>query len=379
MSFPAGPGGYPFPEPPAASWHWVSLPLAVALLPFVLLDFILYARELIRLQPSLRALGGGFLIAAALLLVLIFAHVFTTVYDYIPVVGPLFRDRFWLVYLAAGLALILPLALVRPGGALGRLALPRAFAAGVVLLAAAAVVGARATAASPAAPSANATGLRVLTYNIQQGYSADGLRNHAGQLALLRQVDADIIGLQESDTNRIAGGNADIVRYFADELDLYSYYGPKVTAGTFGIALLSKVPIENPRTFYLYSTGEQTAGIIAQIAAGGRVFNVFVTHLGNGGPIEQQRGFLREVEGRANVIAMGDFNFEPDGEQYRLTTAVLSDAWLLRWPAGIDDRGLNPADRIDHIFVSPGIAVRDARFLIGPESDHPALVVDVGW
>ena len=44
---------------------------------------------------------------------MIFAQVFTTVYDYIPVVGPLFRDKFWLVFLAAGLVLALPTLLVR--------------------------------------------------------------------------------------------------------------------------------------------------------------------------------------------------------------------------------------------------------------------------
>ena len=76
---------------------------------------------------------------------------------------------------------------------------------------------------------------------------------------LLRTVDADIIGLQECDTARIANGNADIVKYFADRLDLYSYYGPKTVTGTFGIALLSKYPIEDPQTVYLYSLGEQTA------------------------------------------------------------------------------------------------------------------------
>jgi hypothetical protein len=29
--------------------------------------------------------------------------------------------------------------------------------------------------------------------------------------------------------------------------------------------------------------------------------------------------------------------------------------------------------------VSPGIAVRDARFPIGPEPDHSAVFVDIGW
>jgi endonuclease/exonuclease/phosphatase family metal-dependent hydrolase len=221
--------------------------------------------------------------------------------------------------------------------------------------------------------------LRVLTYNIQQGYSADGQRSYAGQLELMRQVNVGLIGLQESDTNRIAGGNADLVRYFADRLDLYSYYGPKTVNGTFGIALLSKYPLRNPRTFYMYSSGEQTAGIAAQVEVSGRTFNVYVTHLGNGGPLIQQQQLLSDIKGKANVIAMGDFNFEPGSEQYILTAKMLADAWMVKWPSGGDDSGYNPADRIDHIFLSPNLNVLDARHLTGPQSDHPVVWAEIGW
>lgn len=376
--FPAGPDRYAFYAPAAPQWTTGSLVLLCLLFPALLLDFGLYADALIRLRPSNRALAGGFLIAALFFLVMVFAHVFTTVYDYIPAIGPWFRDRFWLVYLILGLAAALPLLLIRKDAALERAPSPAIFAAATAALGLALVAGALFTAASPAAPPAGGTGLRVLTFNIQQGYDARGQRGYAGQLALARQVDADIIGLQESDTNRISGGNADIVRYFADQLDMHSYYGPNTVAGTFGIALLSRYPIENPRTFYMYSTGEQTAAIWAQITVGDNRYDVFVTHLGNGGPIVQQRAFLSEVSAGRNVVAMGDFNFRPDTEQYRLTTQTLDDAWLLRPSGGVADPGLDPARRIDYVFVSPGTGVRDARYLTGPESDHPALVVEIG-
>jgi endonuclease/exonuclease/phosphatase family metal-dependent hydrolase len=221
--------------------------------------------------------------------------------------------------------------------------------------------------------------LKVLTYNIQQGYSEAGLRNDTGQLDLLRAADADIIGLQESDTSRIAGGNRDVVRYFADRLDLYSYYGPKTVQGTFGIALLSRFPIENPRTFYMYSEGEQTATIEAQVTVGGKTFNLFVTHLGNGGPMVQQEAILQELAGEPDVILMGDFNFRPDTDQYRLTTGALNDSWLLVWPQGNDGQGIDPARRIDHIFVSPDTRVLDSQYLPAPESDHPAMFTVIEW
>lgn len=67
----------------------------------------------------------------------------------------------------------------------------------------------------------------------------------------------------------------------------------------------------------MYSKGEQTATIEVQITVGGKTFNVFVTHLGNSGPLMQQEAVLQEVEGKEHIILMGDFNFRPDTEQYR--------------------------------------------------------------
>jgi endonuclease/exonuclease/phosphatase family metal-dependent hydrolase len=248
----------------------------------------------------------------------------------------------------------------------------------VVIIALGATAGAWLTASRPPAVAQPTDALRVLTYNIQQGYNRDGQLDVEGQLALMRQTDADIIGLQECDTTRVATGNIDVVRHFADRLNMYSYYGPNTTVGTFGIALLSKYPILNPRTFYLYSLGEQTAAIEAQIMAGGKTFTVYVTHLGNGGPIVQQEQVLQLVEGKENVLLMGDFNFRPDTEQYQLTTGTLGDAWLLAKSQLAPSHADELERRIDYLYVSPGTIVIEAEYLTGPQSDHPALVAEIG-
>jgi len=377
LRFPADPGGYAF-YVPATSPVWnVPLYVMLVLLPVLFVDFDTYAQEVVAARPSLRALGGAFTVGAVYLLVMIFAHVFTTVYDYIPIVGPALRDRFWVVHLVAGLGLALPLFAVRRPLAPRAMVPRRRWVATVVLaLALLAVAGMFVTRAQPG-EAVGTTTLKVLTYNIQQGYGADSQLAADRQLALMRAVDADIIGLQESDTNRIAGGNADLVRYYADSLDMYSYYGPTTVAGTFGIALLSKVPIEAPRTFYMYSEGEQTATIEAQVTVGGQTYHVFVTHLGNGGPIVQQVAILEVVAGLENVVLVGDFNFRPETDQYALTTALLDDAWLRRWPDGVDDEGYQPPKRIDHVFISPSLQVDDVRYIDDPASDHPAVTAIV--
>jgi endonuclease/exonuclease/phosphatase family metal-dependent hydrolase len=379
LSFPRDPSGYPFYEPPVSAVSSISLYVMLLLSPIVVVNFILYTNEVISIKPRIRQLGSGFLIASILLLFIALAHVFTTVYAYIPLIGPFFRDRFWLVYLVVGLAQGLPILLVSQSTTPGSRSRRPSYALLIAGIYTAAVVGALLISARPIQSSDPENTLRILTYNVQQGYSQAGLRNFNGQLELIRSVDPDIIGLQESDTNRIAGGNADLVRHFADQLDMYSFYGPKTVPGTFGIALLSKYPIQKARTFYMHSEDEQTATISAQIQAGEQTIKIFVTHLGNGGPIIQQEAILEEVNGLDNVIAMGDFNFRPNSEQYLLTTNQLEDAWLSKWPQGIDDHGFNPTDRIDHAFVSPEITIDDARYLTKPESDHPALMVDISW
>lgn len=384
VSFPLHAGAYPFFPPAAPRALRLPLVLTLMLAPVIVISIMLFLQAIHRLSPSPKQLGLGFGAGALFLLGLIFAHIFTTVYDYIPVVGPLFRDRFWLVYLLLVLGIVLPLLtlqerdfdVLRPYGTAGMRSL-HLIAVAALSTAAIPIVFLRA--ARPSPPTAPPVSLRVVTYNIQQGYDAAGRRNLAGQLELLRALDADLIGLHESDTNRISGGNADVVRFFADQLDMYSYYGPKTVNGTFGIALLSKLPLRDPTTFYMYSEGEQTASVDAGIEIEGGALQVLVTHLGNGGPLVQQQEVLSALDLESPSILMGDFNFNPGSEQYSLTASRLLDAWRLRWPRGMDDRGFQPDERIDHVFVSSGVTVDDIRFVTDPESDHPALFADLSW
>jgi endonuclease/exonuclease/phosphatase family metal-dependent hydrolase len=375
VSFPAAGAAFPIDQPSASLWRHIPLWVMIVLSPVILLDAMLLVRELAARKPSPRALAGGFSLASLVFLLFVFAQVFTTVYDYIPVVGPWFRDRFWLVFLLAGLAMALPLLLWR--GKFPR-EFPAVLRAWVLPLAVtpllAAVLWAAATAPKPALP-AQPAGLRVLTYNLQQGYSADGQRSYQEQLELVRELSPDVIGLQESDTARFAGGNADLVRTFTEGLGMYSYYGPRSVTGTFGIALLSRYPIRNPQTFFMYSLGEQTAAILAQIEANGATYNILVTHLGNSGPIIQQQQVLQRLQGLTHVIAMGDFNFDLASPQYALTRQTLDDAWELA--GSPTTQGLNIDHLIDHIFVSPGTAVLSAQYIVSPLSDHPGLLVEI--
>jgi len=380
IPFPSEGGVYPLPDPPIGPAGRIGLYLMLLLSPILYLNFGRCAGALAAAGPSMWMLGFGFTLGAVWLLLLILGQVFTTAYDYVPVVGPLFRDRFWLVQFVAGLGAVLPVLLARarageagPGRTRGAVGLPIVTAVALALGSLAAVV---CTQARPGLPPSGAS-IRVMTFNLQQGCNAAGSRNFKGQLEFIRQVRPDIVGLQETDTARIAGGNADLVRFLGDGLNFHAHAGPRTSAGTFGIALLSRFPIERTRVFYLHSIGEQTAVLDAEIRVSERVYRVFVTHLGNGGPTSQQREVLELVAGKTNVILMGDFNFRPGAEPYRLTLERLDDAWLTARERRVDPPHQDIERRIDHVFLSREAPVARAEYLDAGASDHPAVVVNI--
>lgn len=369
--FPADPSAFPVFEPIPGPLS--RLPLVVMLLafPVIFLDSYLFLGAFIAAKPAPKKAGIAFGLGALFLLLAVFAQVFTTVYDYIPVIGPLFRDRFAAVFLVVGCCLAVPAVLAGKTSVPVRPAVPGWVPAAVILFGLAAVTGAALLPGGGSPAAGSGEGVRVLTWNIQQGYSGAGERSHREQLEELRRSGAGIIGLQETDSARVSGGNADLSGYFAERLGMHVYHGPKTASGTFGIALLSRYELLYPRTFFMYSEGEQTAAIHAQIRVRGTLYDVFVTHLGNDGDIVQQRAVLAEAAKGENVIIMGDFNFTPETEQYAVTAGLFDDAWK-RSPAGAER-----PKRIDHIFVSKEIEVLSAGYLESPASDHPALLVEL--
>lgn len=381
-SFPDVATAYPLPGPATTIWSQAALFLTLLLSPIILLDFIRLASEIVELRPSLRTLGLAFGIAAIFLLLMIFAHVFTTTYAYIPVIGPFFRDKYWLVYLVAGLVLTLSTLLLGQETAdrlfkTAETNPQHSFPLAMLLLGLVTIIGVPATMARP--PKTTGTNsLRILNYNIQQGYGADGQFSLDEQLALMKEVNADIIGLQETDSARIAGGNTDIVRYLASRLDMYTYYGPTPIAGTFGNALLSKYPIQNPETYFLYSEGEQVAVIEAQITVGRQTFTICVNHFGNtDDPVlpTQAEQFLQLCGSRPNLVTPGDYNLsreEPDPSLYLSVSEILDNTWQQSgkpWPER----------KIEHIFISPGLEICDTGYIDSPASDHPAEWAEICW
>ena len=122
------------------------------------------------------------------------------------------------------------------------------------------------------------TSLVVMTFNTQQSNDDFAEKSFEAQLALIRKVSPDILALQELDSARISLNNNDYVRYFAEKLGYYSYYGPTPGTGTFGTAILSKYPLVNTRTAFTFSDKDETGVAEAEIEVNGMRISIYNVH-----------------------------------------------------------------------------------------------------
>lgn len=107
---------------------------------------------------------------------------------------------------------------------------------------------------------------------------------------LIKELEIDVIGLLESDLQRIIMGNRDTTQFLAEDLGMYVDYGPGPNKHTWGAALLSKFPIVNSTHHLLPSpVGELAPAIHATLDAYGELVDVFVFHSGQEEDPEDRR------------------------------------------------------------------------------------------
>ncbi|KAL2016410.1 hypothetical protein VTK56DRAFT_3795 [Thermocarpiscus australiensis] len=107
---------------------------------------------------------------------------------------------------------------------------------------------------------------------------------------LIKEMEVDVIGLLESDLQRIIMGNRDTTQFLAEDLGMYVDYGPGPNKHTWGAALLSKFPILNSTHHLLPSpVGELAPAIHATLDVYGTAVDVFVFHSGQEEDPEDRR------------------------------------------------------------------------------------------
>jgi endonuclease/exonuclease/phosphatase family metal-dependent hydrolase len=209
----------------------------------------------------------------------------------------------------------------------------------------------------------------------------------------------DLVALQEIDLGRRRSRAEDQAALIARDMGMHVVFCPTVTRGQehYGHALLSRWPIEvvkrallphDPKSWFK----EPRAALWARVMVGSTTVNVVTTHLGLG--IRERQFQMRmllgpEWLGRLTddepVILCGDFNLAPGSVPYRLAVARFRDVQA----SAPGHRPLNtfsslqPFVRLDHIFISPRLAVQKVTVprtqLTRVASDHLPLISDLSF
>ncbi len=348
------------------------------------------------LQPSsLRQKAVAVSYASLLLLLLLFASAFALAYYYVPL-RSLWEGSEVVLIPAAALVVILATAALSKGfrESLKRPPLPRRLLAILIILPL--IVSYVAFAPPPLQEPRPGTTLKVVTYNVHQGFNNAGMIDPEIYREILQAADADLVALQESDTARFTSANLDLVGYVASRLGYHLYYGPPTREQSFGIALLSRHEILEASYLVLTSSEDKRSLLQARIEVGGQEAWVFVTHLALGAEDRevQTREILSHISqiGGHHILA-GDFNSCPGGrcdgyegrpdDVYETVTANYVDVWTeagfeVDDPDGFTYHAEDPRERIDYIFVSEDVEVVQAERIrteaaIGASDHLPVL------
>jgi len=365
--------------------------IAVVLSPVAMLDFMLITKQLTELKPTTRQLGGAFGISSLIFLIVTFLNISAFNYEWVPLMGFL-KDRYYIVIILVGILVLIPLIyfIVSKGF------ITRAFkqlpnkthmknqVASYILIGLIVVitgVGLGINIIRPDTPSSPTT-LSVMTYNVHIGEDKNGTSNLLRLVESIRRADPDVIGLQESDMARIAFSNMDLVRWLAEQLNMYYYYGPKTVTGVYGVATLSKYPIEYTATYFMPSgTHSHRVIIRTDLRIGLELIPFYNTHFGLNLTTEreQQAVFVKNLlAGSTRTFAVGDFNTnDTEPTAYLEFTSGFLDSWLEVYPTGINGTGFNgdtnrfPRRRIDYILFTNDFTINSCEVLTwADESDH---------
>ncbi len=155
---------------------------------------------------------------------------------------------------------------------------------GVVASAAVMVAIALALISGQNAPSsaAGSSNLRVMTFNIQEGFSNENIWSLEETARTIEAYDPDIVVIQEITRGWLVMSSTDQVHWLADRLGMESAFSGNSYDGLWGNAILTRLPIVSTDSFIFSMTDNLRRGAVAvEVQTENGTVVVIDTHLDN--------------------------------------------------------------------------------------------------
>lgn len=211
--------------------------------------------------------------------------------------------------------------------------------------------------------------IKVGTYNTKLLDQGNGLERFANEM---KELDLDILVVQEVDQHARRSGNINMVEEMAKAADFpyYHFYQTMwILDGYYGIGILSKYPINAVTSTQLptHFLNEPRVFAQADIDFCGRILHVYHTHLSfkeRDVRKEQIASISKEIENQTDTIFLGDMNtfqasdfFEIDG---MTSINKANDPYITFRDFGFPD----------NIYYSNNLSLLQAQVIPSTFSDH---------
>ena len=233
--------------------------------------------------------------------------------------------------------------------------------------------------------------MRIATYNIHRSRGLDGRVRPDRVVAVLEEIGADVVALQEVLSIEGASPEHNQAEYIASALGFHHALGEnrRLRGGAYGNVVLSRYPLRTVRNYDISVTGCERRGCLYTDIRlpDGEILHVFNVHLGLA-LLERRRQARQLVEQvlvepvlKGPRVMLGDFNEWTRGLTTRLLGRHLKAVNLrrhLRWARTYP--GIIPLLHLDHIYFDPSLELekltlhRSRTSLMA--SDHLPLVAD---
>ena len=244
---------------------------------------------------------------------------------------------------------------------------------------------------TPPPPTSTGSTLKVLQWNISQGYGQDGKSNIDRVVNWVVTINPDLISFNE--IMHYASGSQ--VQSIADKLKArtgrtwyHKWAQISGAASGIGVAVLSRFPLEDTDS-HLLSYNRSVA--LVKVTVNGRTIHMFSTHLDHQSS-SRRLTQVRELKAWAGTFAeqrivAGDFNWYPGTTEINEMVKSYKDGWAVAKSKGTavsysgNPDGNTRNTRIDYVFYSnnaSALSVTSARVYdtrADQVSDHRPVLV----